>query len=310
MIKAILNGFDIYNVKEGDKLSGTDVTGDKNSAQLIESCTDISTDFYSFEFSGPRLVYFPGHIGVYLGKEVQCGEKEDEVCNVVECTSSWNGGIQLSYVNSWGKRFNKKGGKAESNWEKSGVPSLWVQYDCKNIIPNEASNCVLSPEDKKSYKCCCFEKNILSYNYNYKCVPYNKSTYMDKLLEVNLVKGTGFEEVFECNPQEEGKPEISPESTDCAAIEPKTSSDCLLSKEDQKYFKYCCFEGVEGIEVSCEAYNQDSYEIELHDYEMLKDFPNIVYICNTEIKGEKGGNTKSCSKYISIGLLLLSSFLF
>ena len=100
MIKAILNGFDIYNVKEGDKLSGTDVTGDKNSAQLIESCTDISTDFYSFEFSGPRLVYFPGHIGVYLGKEVQCGEKEDEVCNVVECTSSWNGGIQLSYVNS------------------------------------------------------------------------------------------------------------------------------------------------------------------------------------------------------------------
>ena len=58
--------------------------------------------------SGPRLIYFPGHIGVYLGKKVQCGEKEDEVCNVVECTSSWNGGIQLSYVNSWGKRYNKK----------------------------------------------------------------------------------------------------------------------------------------------------------------------------------------------------------
>ena len=192
---------------------------------------------------------------------------------------------------------------------KSGVPSLWVQYDCKNIIPNEASNCVLSPEDKNSYKYCCFEENIIYYNYDYKCVPYNKSTYMDGLLEVNLFKGTEFEEVFECNLQEE-KPEISPESTDYEAIEPKTSSDCLLSKEDQKYFKYCCFEGVEGIEVSCEAYNQDSYEIELHDYEMLKDFPNIVYICNTEIKGEKGGNTKSCSKYISIGLLLLSSFLF
>ena len=78
------------------------------------------------------------YIGVYLGKEVQCGEKEDEVCNVVECTSSWNGGIQLSYVNSWGKRFNKKGGKAESKWEKSRVPILWVQYNCKNIIPNEA----------------------------------------------------------------------------------------------------------------------------------------------------------------------------
>ena len=119
MIKAILNGFDIYNVKEGDKLSGFDITGDKNSTQLIDSCTDISTNF-DFKNSGPRLVYFPGHIGVYLGKEVQCGEKEDEVCNVVECTSSWNGGIQLSYVNYFGKRFNKKNGKADSYWKKSG----------------------------------------------------------------------------------------------------------------------------------------------------------------------------------------------
>ena len=54
---------------------------------------------------------------------------------------------------------------------------------------------------------------------------------MDKLFEVNLFKGTEFEEVFECNLQEE-KPEIYPESTDYEAIEPKTSSDCLLSKED------------------------------------------------------------------------------
>ena len=36
MIKAILNGFDIYNVKEGDKLSGFPVTGDKSSQGLFE----------------------------------------------------------------------------------------------------------------------------------------------------------------------------------------------------------------------------------------------------------------------------------
>ena len=320
MIKAILNGFDIYNVKEGDKLSGFDITGDKNSTQLIDSCTDISTNF-DFKNSGPRLVYFPGHIGVYLGKEVQCGEKEDEVCNVVECTSSWNGGIQLSYVNYFGKRFNKKNGKADSYWKKSGVPSLWVQYNCKNIIPNEAGNCVLSPEDKNSYKYCCFEEDVLSFYHDYKCVPYNKTSYMDKLFEVSLFEGTEFEEVFECNLQEE-KPEISPESTDCEANEPKTFSDCLLSKEDQKYFKYCCFEGIEGIEVSCGAYTQDSYEIELYYYETFKELPNLVFKCNTEIKEikeikenkeikeESGGNTKSSSKYISIGLLLFSSFLY
>ena len=63
MIKALLNGLDIYNVKEGDKLSGFDVTGDKNSKQLIDGCTDVSTTFYLLG-STPRFLYLEEHIGV------------------------------------------------------------------------------------------------------------------------------------------------------------------------------------------------------------------------------------------------------
>ena len=141
MIKALLNGFDLYNAKEGDKLSDFNITGDKNSKQLIDGCNDVSDKFYSLD-SVPKLVYLEDHMGVYIGKEVICGDKSNEVCNVVECTSSWGGGIKLSYVDYLGKRYDKKGGKKGKNWLKIGLPSSWVQYDCKDFTPENASDCL------------------------------------------------------------------------------------------------------------------------------------------------------------------------
>ena len=125
MIKALLNGFDIYNFKEGDKLSEFPVTGDKNSKQLIEGCIDVTDNFFNLN-SVPRFLYLENHIGVYIGKEVKCGNDEGDLCNVVECTSSWEGGIKLSYVDLLGNRYNKKGGTKEKKWLKNGLPSLWV----------------------------------------------------------------------------------------------------------------------------------------------------------------------------------------
>lgn len=304
LIKAVLNGFDIYNVKEGDKLSGFPLTGDKNSQQLIDSCTDVSTEFNLLKYSGPRFLYFPGHIGVYIGKEVQCGANENEICNVVECTSSWDGGIQLSYVNSFGKRYNKKDGKSENNWEKNGLPTLWIQYNCKNINPNQASDCVLSPNDKNSYKYCCFEKNY--FISPYKCVPYNQSSYIERSFEFDLIKDTGLGDIFECNPKSEGIG-ISPESSDCQSIHPKKSSDCMLSANDQKYFKYCCYEEIEGIDIECGAYTQESYEKELYAYNLLSESNLFVFKCNTDIKGS--ANFESIS-YINLSVIALILFLF
>ena len=46
MIEALLNGYDIYNVKEGSKLSTYPVTQrEMTSKDLIDGCEDISEDF-------------------------------------------------------------------------------------------------------------------------------------------------------------------------------------------------------------------------------------------------------------------------
>jgi hypothetical protein len=300
MIKALLNGFDIYNAKEGDKLSEFTITGDKNSAQLINGCTDVSDKFYWLA-STPRFLYLDGHIGVYIGKEVKCGDNDDEVCNVVECTSSWGGGIKLSYVDSLGKRYNKKGGEQENKWLKTGLPSNWVQFDCKDIVPEKASDCQFSPKDKQSFKYCCFYKG----SSNKKCESFTEVEYQIKLSGNNALKNIGINIEFQC--QTNGIEEIlkDPEKTDCAAIKPTKSSDCLLSKEDQKYFKYCCYESISGIASECAAYTQQGYEDEKSYADFFGSDSNsgITFECHTETRD---GTTNSSRKsYLSFEKVIL-----
>ena len=73
MIKALLNGYDIYNVIEGYKFSEYPITGDLDSKGLIEGCIDVNDQFYYMHHykNVPRLLYLEGHIGVYIGKEVK-----------------------------------------------------------------------------------------------------------------------------------------------------------------------------------------------------------------------------------------------
>ena len=125
------------------------------------------------------------HIGVFIGKEVKCGNNEDEVCNVVECTSSWSRGIQLSYVDYRGIRYDKKGGKDESKWIKHGLPTKWLEYNCKYIFnPKNSSDCILTSKDKKNYKYCCYEKNSISN----KCSPFTKVDYEFQLMMIDAYK--------------------------------------------------------------------------------------------------------------------------
>ena len=300
MIKALLNGFDIYNVKEGDKLSEFNITGDKNSAQLINGCTDVSDKFYWLA-STPRFLYLDGHIGVYIGKEVKCGLNDDEVCNVVECTSSWGGGIKLSYVDSFGKRYNKKGGKQEKKWIKNGLPSSWVQFDCKDIVPEKASDCQFSPKDIQSFKYCCFYNGSLSKE----CKSFTEDEYQNQLSWNNVFKNNGVNIEFEC--QTNGIEEIlkDPEKTDCAAIKPTKSSDCLLSKEDKKYFKYCCYESISGIVSECFAFTQQGYEDKksIVDSLNLNSTSEITFDCHTETSRESFLSFERVIPYLILILL-------
>ncbi len=74
-----------------------------------------------------------GHIGVYLGKTVQ------SKYNVIECTTSFGGGVVYSWVDSDGTRRKIKGGVVSRDkkgqiikWTHHGLPSKWVSYDAQN----------------------------------------------------------------------------------------------------------------------------------------------------------------------------------
>ena len=92
--------------------------GDINSHELINECVDKSNDFNLLKENEPRILYLKtskaGHVGVYLGMDI-FGE-QNEIYNVVECTSNWKRGIQFSYVDKDGKRYNKKNGKHSLAW--------------------------------------------------------------------------------------------------------------------------------------------------------------------------------------------------
>lgn len=63
--------------------------------------------------------------------------------------------------------------------------------DCSHIVPNKTSDCVLSKEDKKNYKYCCYEFNIF-YD-RYACDSYTQTTYE---ITKDLVEK---DDVFICN---------------------------------------------------------------------------------------------------------------
>ena len=102
-----------------------DNTGDIDANEMINLCTDISTNFKILKEGEPRILYVHGHIGAYLGKIVSTPEG---LCNVVETTTSFGDKISFSWVDPDGKRRNVKNGYAEGKWTKHGLPSLWVKY--------------------------------------------------------------------------------------------------------------------------------------------------------------------------------------
>ena len=81
----------------------------------------------------------------------------------------------------------------------------------------------------------------------------------------------------------------------CKEIKPTNPSDCVLSKEDKKTYKYCCYEKT-ILGTQCYAYTQSMKDIIdelMEEYENTED----IFICNTS------------SSYIKLGFLLIISFI-
>ena len=125
LLKALFNGRDINDKTPGKFEESTEKTGDVNSNGLIKKCHEISNDFSELREGEPRLIHMNGHIGAYLGKEI---DTNHGICNVVESTSAWKRGIQFSYVDKYGKRLYGINGEQKGTWARHGKPSDWVLF--------------------------------------------------------------------------------------------------------------------------------------------------------------------------------------
>jgi LysM repeat protein len=128
LVKAILNGYNIYNNTIGYYQKDLSNTGDCTEAELIGQCSEVSVDFSKLG-THPEILYMKGHIGVYLGKEI------DGKYNVVECTKSFGGGVVYSYVDADGIRRKEKGAVKNSKWISHGKPSKWVEAEKEEPKP-------------------------------------------------------------------------------------------------------------------------------------------------------------------------------
>ena len=132
LVKAILNGYDVYKNEVGYYQKDLSNTGDCSEAELLCQCTDVTDDFSNMG-EEPRILWMNkpnGHIGVYLGKSV------DNRYNVIECTkSAFGNGVIYSWVDKDGTRRSENGGKpiimsdgTYNRWMKNGLPSRWVAF--------------------------------------------------------------------------------------------------------------------------------------------------------------------------------------
>ena len=102
--------------------SPNSVMGDWTGAQILDHCSDVSSDFSKIEDGEFVYMYNGGdwHCGIYYGNG-----------QVFEATPIWEDGIQLSQIDSKGRRLYN--GKSYGTWEKHGK-FWWVEYPSKETV--------------------------------------------------------------------------------------------------------------------------------------------------------------------------------
>ena len=125
LYKSLLNGYDINNKTPGYYQKDLYNTGDCTTRDLFTQCTDISNDFTKLKYGEPRMLWKEGHVGGYLGEDVEINGR---IYNVIECTPAFGGGIVYSYVDIYGRRLSCKGGYSAGSWTNHGLMSRWLTY--------------------------------------------------------------------------------------------------------------------------------------------------------------------------------------
>lgn len=166
------------------------------------------------------------------------------------------------------------------------------QENCQDIFASESSECILSEEDKLSYKYCCYVEE------DYGCSPYTEENYL-----TDKEKYESSQRTFKCN---DASVKSLPEVTwnGCEDISPSKSSDCVMSQEDKNNgYELCCYEKIDSFAV-CTLDTKESYQDELDYIKELGLKDDTVYECNDKV-GEGDAGYVNCS----IILLILAIFL-
>lgn len=104
--------------------------GDLSCEELIDACSNISTDFSDMkpaEILYMRGVGEPDHIGSYVGDFNVTVNGTVFHCNCIEATAGFEGGILATYIDPTGRRYNGEGGAYGGIWTKHGqLP--WIDY--------------------------------------------------------------------------------------------------------------------------------------------------------------------------------------
>lgn len=157
LYKALFNGYNINVAKAGYYQHDLSNTGDCDEWGLLSQCSDISQDFAKLKNGEPRILYMKGHIGGFVGEF----EKYGHIYNVVECTSSWGGGILFSYVDSQGRRFKSKGGEQRKAWTHHGLMTPWIDYsqhydtldgDMQPSVPEPTPTKPINPNNQATHE--------------------------------------------------------------------------------------------------------------------------------------------------------------
>lgn len=142
LAKAILNGW--QPIKQvGYFQQDLSKTGDLGDYDLyVQGSVDpFNTDFR--RLSGHiEALYMDGHYGTYLGKTVEFKRKSGEIdyYNVVECTPAFAGGVQFTYVDNAGNRYNKKGGSSAGRWKWHSLCKFLEYVEPDTINYNQTLN--------------------------------------------------------------------------------------------------------------------------------------------------------------------------
>lgn len=123
LIKAILWGWNgNKNHSHGGANYGTNGVYDDGTEQIINRCTNISTDFSNI--APGELLWLPGHVGVYIGN----GE-------VIECTAAWESKVLYSHVDKNGNRTRNN--SQVLKWQKHGkLPYIDYIYITEKNVDN------------------------------------------------------------------------------------------------------------------------------------------------------------------------------